>query len=438
MSIEMETELKECNPLVDCLCMAGINHRSAPIFLREKAALPKGSGGALAELKSGLGLGEVVALSTCNRTEFYWTAPEPVAPLSLFREILPIDRDDLKKLRPCIYTREGGAVARHLFEVACGLDSMFIGETQILNQLKRAYERSREKGLTGTSLNLLFQKAFEVAKKVHTRTRLASRQASIPSVSLKFTEAIFDNLTDINILVVGTGEIARTTVDTLRKRGAHRISFVTRTAERARVWEERHQGAQVVTLDELGEVLWKADLVISCTMTQEPVITADLIEQALQRRGRRGRPLLLLDLGIPRNIAPEVGRLGQVYLHNIDDLQEVVEKYKSRLKEEVVSARLVIKDALDDYVMDCRGATAGSTICDLRSFAKDVGQKELERTMKKLPRLSPKEQKELETLVHRILGKVLHSPTENLRLASRNGHGEEMIHWARTLFGLDR
>ncbi|HUT53685.1 MAG TPA: glutamyl-tRNA reductase [bacterium] len=426
----------ECSPLVAELRMAGLNHKTAPVSVREKAALPRGAGDALAELRDKMGLSEVVALSTCNRTEFYWTGAPAATPLAIFQDLLGLDPDDLKQLSPCLYAKNGMDVARHLFQVACGMDSMVLGETQILNQVKRAYERSRERGLTDTALNLLFQKTFEVSKKVHTQTRLSAQRPSVPSAALKLTEAIFDDLTSTPILVIGTGEIAQVTVESLKKRGARNIFFVTRSASRAKIWEEKHPGAEVSTIDNLDTVLAKADIVISCTHTDEPLITAEKVKLAMTQRAHRNHPFLLLDLGIPRNIAPEAGRLGNVYLHDIDHLQKVVEKDRSRLEAEVAKAGVIIGQVLDNYAAGCREAEAGAAIREVRSRAQAIADLELERTLKRLPDLTPKQQQEVATLVHRIMGKLLHAPAEELRTASKNGKGDEATHWARRLFGI--
>jgi glutamyl-tRNA reductase len=428
---------RECSPLVASLAMAGINHKTASLAVREKASLPKGAAEALAEFKDRHGVSELVALSTCNRTEFYWTGSS-VPPLSFFQEIFGLPPDDMKELSLSLYTKSGLEVARHVFEVACGMDSMVLGETQILNQVKRAYERSRERALTDTALNLLFQKTFEVAKKVHTQTRLAAQRPSVPSAALKLTEAIFDDLREVPILVIGTGEIAQVTVESLKKRGARNIFFVSRTKERVKIWEERHPGAEVTTMENLDGLLKRADIVISCTHTEDPVLTADKVRSIMPLREHKNRPLLLLDLGIPRNIAPEAGKIGQVYLHDIDDLQKVVEKSRSRLEAEMVKAREIIGEVLADYAAGCREAEAGSTIREVRTYAQSIADMELSRTLKKLPDLTPRQREEVETLVHRIMGKILHGPAEGLRLASKDGKGDEAAHWARKLFGLSR
>jgi glutamyl-tRNA reductase len=416
--------------------MAGINHRTAPVALREKAAVGKGAGNALADLKTVLQLDEIVALSTCNRTEFYWAADRPISPRALFASLADLPAHDLDQLEPCIYCLRGIDAARHLFHVACGLDSLVVGETEILNQVKRAYDRSHELGLTAVTLNLLFQKAFEAAKKVHTQTQLIADRASIPSMALKLTEAIFDDLAAATIVVVGTGEMARVTVENLISRGAHQIQYVTRTEARAREWAAACPGAPVTTLAELPRVLPAADIVIACTMTEKPVITRDLVAQVLADRRSRW-PLLLLDLGIPRNIEPEVGKLAQVYLHNIDDLQAIVAKNQGRVEAEAAKARAVIDNVVASYHSECKEAEAADTIRDLRSRLQQVADSELDAMMRKTPDLSQQEQEQVAALVHRIMGKILHHPAQSLREASRQGQGEEASRWAKILFGLD-
>jgi len=203
------------------------------------AALPKGSAATLKRMADELRLNEIVRISTCNRTEIYWTVDREIRPEEVFGAMPHLSAVGADEICSRLYFKTGIDVAEHLFQVTCGMDSLVAGETQILKQVKRAYERGRENGLTKTSLNLLFQKAFRVAKKVHAQTSLSSHRASIPSVALKFTEAIFDDLANASILVIGTGEIARITLEALDKRGARNISFVTRTEDRAKVRYQR-------------------------------------------------------------------------------------------------------------------------------------------------------------------------------------------------------
>lgn len=421
---------------LDLLYVAGVNHRTAPVSVRERLAIPKGAGRELVKrVVDQFGLAELVALSTCNRTEFYWAATHETCPVELFRMLPAVAPQDLDALEPSIYRHQGKPAAAHLFQVACGLDSLVWGETQILHQVKRGYERSREEGYTGPLLNSLFQRAFQTAKNIHTQTRLGSHQASVPSVALELAEAIFGDLAETFVLVVGTGEIAQLTLEAMRKRGATQYAFVSRTAERAQEWREK-SGSEIYTLDQLPEVLPRADILVACTSCTEPVITVQHIDHALAERAQQGRPLLILDLGLPRNVAPDAGEREPVFLHNVDDLQAVVAKNQSRQELEAVKAQQILAEGLDEYCHDCRSRTVASVISLIRSQAEQLGQQELKRALGRLPDLTEKEQEELGLLVHRILGKVLHAPTKVLHKASQNGSGPEAVNWAREFFGL--
>jgi len=437
-NVEGIKETRDQVPLVDVLQMAGVNHRTAALALRERVSIPKESAArVMSELRSKLAIKEIVILSTCNRTEFYWTSEKGVDPLQFFRAIPDVDHSTVEKLAGSIYCYSGKDVARHLFEVASGLDSMVIGETQISNQVKNAYEQSRAKSFTGLSLNFLFQKTFETTKKIHSQTGLASHKASIPSVALEFANAIFEDLAGAFVLVIGTGEMAKVTLDALKKRGAVKVGFVTKTEERAACWEGMHQEAEITTLQNIDNVLWQADIIISCTATDEPVITVNQVRQALALRKEPGKPLLILDLGVPRNIPAEVRRLEQVYLRDLDDLQQVVDRNRTELDAEIEKAKAIVEESVSDYLKFCSAATAASTIRELRSSVKDIADKELERALSRLAHLSEEDKKQVEELAHRLLGKFLHNPSERLRVLSGQGDPQTAIELARLLFGLD-
>ena len=436
--VDINEKRRECVPLVDTLQMAGINHRTAPLNLREKMAVPKEcASSVLRHLAEKLRIEELVILSTCNRTEFYWVSEQEIDPVKFFNALPSVDPETVRKLAASIYSAQGKAVAEHLFEVASGLDSLVLGETQIYSQVKSSYEQSRAEGFTGSGLNFLFQKTFEAVKRVHTYTGLASQKASIPSVAIEFAKAIFEDLADVFVLVIGTGEIAKITLQALHKRGAHKVAFVTRSLSRAESWQSAHQDAEVTTMENIASVLWKADIVVACTSSEEPVITAGQVEHALQIRKRPNRPILILDLGLPRNVAPEAGRLEQVYLRNIDDLQMVLNKNKAQLDHEISNARQILKNEIDDYLKFCRSATAASTIREIRSQAREIANQELDRTLAKLSNLSDQDKKQVEVMVHRLLGKILHNPSERLRYVSRDGQSQSAIELARILFGID-
>ena len=423
--------------LLEAVSVAGVNHRTAPVELREKLAIPKGGARTLLDQQADqFGLSEVVALSTCNRTEFYWAGGSDVVPPELFACFPEVGPDGASELEPSVYVHRGREAARHLFNVACGLDSLVWGETQILHQVKKAYERSREETYTGSILNLLFQKTFQVAKEVHTRTRIGAQRASVPSVALELAKAIFEDLSEVFVLVVGTGEIAQLTFDAMLDQGAERYGFVSRTAERAREWGERHN-AETWTLEQLPEVLPQTDILVACTSSTEPVISAEAVKSALSARPGLSRPLLILDLGLPRNVEESVSELEQVYLHDVDDLQEVVERSKAQREKEAAKAEIIVAAALEDYDRECRARTASAVIKQIRANARQMGDAELDRSLNRLPDLSPEQRDEVGVLVHRVLGKLLHSPTKALNRASKNGSGREAVDWARQFFGLN-
>lgn len=425
--------------LVERLRMAGVNHRSAPLELREKLALVKGAAVDTVErLRREVDAAELVAVSTCNRTEFYWAGRDgaEIDPIALFRALPGVDGAVGGQIDGAAYAHSGREAVRHLYRVVCGLDSLVLGETQILHQVKRAYERSAQLRATGPVLNGLFQRAFAVAKEVHTRTRLAADRASIPTVALDVAQAIFEDLSEAFVLVLGTGEIAEVTLEALRKRGAKRIAFVSRTAERAMTWTGS-AGAEIGTLDDLPRLLGKADIVVSCTAVEKPVITAAGVQRAMSGAERRGRPLLVLDLGVPRNVEPAVGEIEQVYLRNVDDLEEVVAANRSRQEGSVSAASEIVSSAIEEYCRESRAATAASTIREFRSAAERVAAEELSRTLGRLSlAVSPKDREEVSRLTERLVGKILHPPTEALREASRNGRALEAVEWARRFFGL--
>jgi glutamyl-tRNA reductase len=436
-AVDIAEKMEENNRPMSILQMAGINHRTAPLQLREKLAIPAEQAVRLmAALRKKCLLDEVVILSTCNRTEFYWSSATYIDPQKLFKAISALDAKTFDKLIPCIYAYGGKDAARHLFEVASGLDSLALGETQIYHQVKTAYEQSHAEGFTAGALNLLFQKTFKTTKRVHNETGLASQKASVPSVALEFAKEVVGELEKAFVLVVGTGEIAQVTLEALRQRGVNQIAFVTRSAERAQEWQAIRRDSEVTTLDNIGKLLWKADIVIACTTAKEPVITTQEVKRALNFRGDK-RPLLILDLGLPRNVAPGVARLENVYLKDIDDLQQVVESNKVKLEAEVAKARKVINEGVDDYVLSCRSAIVSPTIKAIREHSQRLVAKEVERSMRKLSHLSPEDQEEVKKLAHRIQGKLLHTPSERLRNVSGYGNPQLVILLARLLFGLE-
>lgn len=414
---------------IDDLRMIGLNHRSAAMDLRERLAIGKDElATVLQRLQSETD--EVVALSTCNRTELYWVGGTE-APQSLLATLPGADAALLEQAADVVYSGDGLEVVRHVFRLACGLDSMIIGETQILHQMKTAYEFAQGQGCCGKSLNALFQKTFGVAKAVHTDTRLMSHQASVPAAAIGLVRAIFDDLSQVRVVIVGTGEIATVSCEEVRRRGATQITAVSRTPEQRIDWAAG-LGIDLLGMDQLTEALATADVVIACTDTTDPVI---LPEHLASNCGRRGQPLVILDLGVPRNVDERV-KTEQVYLRNVDDLKPVVEQNRELLTKDIADAEQIIADAIAAYTRDCRSAHAGSTIEEFRTNAEGIAADELEAVLNRLSHLSEEDQEEVKRLVHRVVGKMLHQPTKALRSVVDDEEVHDAVFWVRRIFGL--
>ncbi|MFH1022618.1 MAG: glutamyl-tRNA reductase [Planctomycetota bacterium] len=386
----------------DKVHLAGMNHKTAPLDLREKVAFStEEAPGVLARVKTALGNAEIVAVSTCNRTEIVWAGRE-MDPARLFAAVF--DAQSSPSWEGALFAVNGRRAVEHVFRVACGLESMVMGETQVLHQLRRAYDRSLAAGLTGSVLNPLYQRAFRAAKEVHTRTKLASRHASVPAVAMDLAAALFENLAAASVVVIGTGETGILVLETLRKRGAGDIAVVSRDPARAR---GVCGTAAVHPWGELPRLLAGADILIACAATDAPVVTEIMIREAFPARRGRHRPLLVLDLAVPRNVAPEAGRFEEVYLRNLDDLRAVAERNRAGLEGDLVAVREILAAHLDDYFRDSRASAAAAVARDLHGAMEQAVDVEITRLRENLAHLPPADRAEVEAAVRRIVDKFL-------------------------------
>jgi glutamyl-tRNA reductase len=343
----------------------GLNHRSAPVQLRERFAFSEATlPAALRELRQTTAMEEAVILSTCNRVEIYAaTAGNAREGCERLHRFLHAHHGQAALLESELYRLEEPQSVVHLFRVACGLDSMVLGETEILGQLKRAYELARHHGHTGARLNRVFQRAFSVAKHVRTQTNIQRGSTSVASVAVELTERIFQSLSDRCVLVIGAGDTSEKTARALSSRGVRGVRVANRTWERAAELANA-LGGQAVPFERLAEELARADIVISSTAAPRYVLDRTLLASVL--RGRRDRPLLLIDLAVPRDIEPEVNFLEGVYLYNIDDLQSIAEDALRLRREEVARCEAIIAErarALLDHPPRDPKATAPHSPC---------------------------------------------------------------------------
>ncbi|MBV8880992.1 MAG: glutamyl-tRNA reductase, partial [Planctomycetaceae bacterium] len=327
------------------ISVTGLNHKRAPVELREKLAVAESAlQAALAELQTSFSAQEMVILSTCNRVELYAVhdgappAAAAITDLLAKRHGVPSDA-----LAPALYRHQGSDAVRHLFRVTSSLDSMVLGETQIIGQVKDAYLAAQAAGATGRVFNRLFQHALAVAKRVHTATSLGEKNVSVSSVAARLAEKIFQDLGRKRLVILGAGEMGELTVGAFRNRGVTQIHVVNRTLENARALADQY-GGQAHALDELPRVLPLGDIVIACIRSDGYALGVEQVEAALA--ARRHDPMFLIDIAVPRNIHPGVNDIDNVYLYNIDNLEQIVQQNVVDREREVARSMPIVEEEM--------------------------------------------------------------------------------------------
>jgi glutamyl-tRNA reductase len=332
------------------IILIGVSHRTAAVQLRERVAFSvEQAREAADQLRSSGILKEVLILSTCNRSELYGVPCKPAADSMGATELFLASFHQLKlaELNGALYRCRGLDVARHIYRVAAGLDSMFLGEAEILGQVREAYRVALHHGTTGRVLNRLFQDAVAVGKRVRAETEISTLPVSVAFAGVKLAERIFSGLDNHRVLVLGAGATSEQVVRHLRDRGIPKVRILNRTVENARGLAERF-GGEVVPWEKLFSALLWADLVVTSVSRSDPVITRELLEQAMEMRG--GRSLMLIDLGVPRNVAPTAADLYNVHLYNIDGLTEIVEQNKKAREGEIPHAEAIIEEHIENFM----------------------------------------------------------------------------------------
>src|SRR5579871_1216297 len=346
------------------ISILGINHKTAPVALREKVAFGEERlRAALRTLRQERGVGEVVILSTCNRTELYWSGAATGAELTVWLEQHHGHNLDLAS---SLYVHEEQRAVEHAFSVASGLDSMVLGEPQILGQLKDAYRFAQEAGATGPALNKLFQAAFSAAKRVRSQTGIGANAVSVASATLSLARRVYSDLRQHTALMVGAGEMNALVARHLVSAGVNRMVIANRTLSRAQALAAELE-AHAVGLDGLDEELARADIVVTCTASPHPLVTKLAVEDAI--RAQRRHPIFMVDLGVPRNIEAAVAELEDVYLFSIDDLSQLVDENRQQRVMAAGEARLLIDEEVARYVSEVRANDAGPAIRALRDKA---------------------------------------------------------------------
>src|SRR5438132_2050245 len=397
------------------IVLVGLNHRTAPVEVREKVSFTAEQTQRAAEERRSRGiLEETLVLSTCNRSEVYGVPPEfshECAPgLSTFLSEFHSVRADV--LSVSLYHHYDHEAVRHLFRVAAGLDSMLLGEAEILGQVREAYRFAHEHGATGPVLNRLFQGALEVGKRVRTETELGTRPMSVASAGVRLAEHIFGKLHGHKALVLGAGTASEQVVAHLRDRGVAQLHVMNRSRDRAEELAKQF-GAKVVGWGEWDTALQSPDVVVSSVSAEEPVLHRDIVERAMQARGNRA--LFLMDLGVPRNIAPDVGELYNVYVYNTDDLSEIVQQNRSARENEIPKAQGIVDEHVAKFLSWQASVELVGLVDGLRMKMREERATFIRARMEPMKHLTETDRAHVEQLMDEMLEKLLLEPAERLR-----------------------
>ena len=411
----------------------GISHHTAPVAIRERLSFTlEQTPASLRALMALPGVSEAVILSTCNRTEIYADLKDgsgEVVADWLAQERSPGDPE----VRSRFYSHSGDAAVRHLLRVACGLDSQIIGEPQILGQIKDAYELARPPGAAGQRLHRLFQFTFAVAKQVRTDTHIGENPVSVAYAAVRLARQIFADFSRLTVLLVGAGDTIELAARHLHEQGTRRMVIANRTVSRARELAEQFQ-AYAIGLDELPAHLNEADIVIASTGSPDPVLTHAHVEAALT--GRKRRPLLIVDIAVPRDVDPKVAEIEDVYLFSIDDLHKVVEENLRSRRVAAQEAETLIDAHVVHFNEQQRGLEAVPAIRAVRDHAAEVRERTLEQARQRLAHGESPEQV-LRFLAETLTNRLMHAPTAYLRQAAHEGR-EHIVKELQALFGLDK
>lgn len=420
------------------IIIVGLNHRTAPVEVREKVAFESSLlGDSLRRLHALPSIKEGVILSTCNRVEVVAAAPEQQGALRDIQSFLA-EHESVKERRPLeehLYTYCGDVAVRHLFRVAASLDSMVVGEPQILGQLKHYYLAAQKAGTVGTVLHRLFHRSFFVAKRVRTETGIASRAVSVSSVAVDLAKRIFDRLDDKTVMLIGAGKMGNLLARHLQRSGVRSLMVTNRTFERAVELADQFRGSPI-RFEDYPRYLRLADLIVGCTGSAEVLLGSETVEAALKERKRRA--MFFIDLGDRRNFDPGINQIDNVYLYTIDDLKTVAEENLQERSSEVNRAEEIVDEEVLGFLRWLESLEQVPTIVALRRRLEDIRQREMEKSLgTSLKGLSEKERRALEDMTLAMINKILHAPITRLKGLSEEQEEALYIDALKKLFDLE-
>lgn len=417
------------------LVVIGLNHKTAPIEIRERLAFQESKiEGALSKTKCLPSVKERMILSTCNRVEIYATARETEKAILELKSFLSQYHGlSLAEFEKNLYLLIGEEAVSHIFRVASSLDSMVVGEPQILGQIKSAYNLATESKASGLILHRLLHRAFHVAKRVRTETKIGNSAVSVSFVAVELSKKIFGTLREKTVLLIGAGEMCELAARHLVSGGVEKVLVTNRTYERAVTLAQEFRG-EPVPLEEIARGLKRADIVISATGSRQYLLRHDQVARVI--RDRKQKPIFFIDIADPRDIEPRVGDIENVYLYNIDDLQKVANDNIQDREKEAQKAEAIVQGEVAKFVNWYKSLEVTPTIIALRKRFEEIRNRELEKTLSLHPNLSPQERQSLEALTSAIINKILHAPVTRLKQTDEETMADLYLDALRTLFEL--
>ena len=418
------------------IIVVGLSHKTAPVEIRERVAFsPTDMGRPLGEMHALPAVAEGIIVSTCNRVELYAGSHAPEACVGQLKAFLAAYHAiPPEQLEEHLYDYQGEEAIRHVFRVSSSLDSMIIGEPQILGQIKTAYGYATEHKTVGSVLNRFLHKAFSVAKRVRTETDIASNAVSVSFAAVELARKIFGSLDGKKVMLIGAGEMCELAARHFLNNGAASVMVTNRTLERAVKLAEEFQG-QAVPFEEFPQRLHQVDIVLTSTGAPNFILGPEKMEEVI--RQRKNKPMFLIDIAVPRDIDPKVNKIDNIYLYDVDDLQGVVQANLKERQKEAKKAEVIIDQEIGQFSRWLETRDVVPTIVALRKKFEDIRQGELRKTFSNLKDLGPKERQAIEALTAAIVNKMLHSPTSVLKQNQETASGSDYVDAVRTLFDLE-
>ena len=418
------------------IILAGVSHHNTPLSIRERLYFPEGDMSEWLDRLGGYrGLEERLILSTCNRVEVYSAVEDYDQGLDAIHRFFLESRDiGAEELNAHLYVHREDEATRHLFTVASSLDSMVVGEPQILGQVKEAYRVAQSSGHAGKALTNLFSRAFRVAKKIREQTPIGESPVSVSSVAVDLAKRIFGSLAGKNVLLLGAGEMGEAAARHLKASGADNLRVANRTLARAQELAAKLKGS-TVSFDNLEQALIDADVVITSTAAQGFILDKPTVAAALDRR--RDAPVFLIDIAVPRNVAPEVNDLEDAYLYDVDDLQSVAADNLRGREEVARDARAILESEVETYLARQKAEELRHTFAAIRFFAESMRREEVEKTVYRLPELDEDGRKALDAMTKALVNKLLHHPFTVLRQMAEEDVEGISVESVQKLFGVE-